>query len=34
MLRKTELKRHFGSNNKMRKFKESEFSGELNFERW
>ncbi len=34
MLRKTELKRHFGSNNKMRKFKESEFPSKLTLERW
>lgn len=34
MLQKAGVKRHFGSNNKMRKFKEFGFLGELNFERW
>lgn len=34
MKQKAEVKRYFGSNKKVREFKESEFSGELTFERW
>lgn len=34
MLQKAGVKRHFGSNNKMRKFKGSEFSRKLTLERW